>query len=435
MNFALRLGSLFLLILIGLPVSIRGQATERTLVIGDGSGSMQGFAKAASTRMSALFQLLVRNTDLGQLSVLSTNANTGAGSINPVAQSTHFGSAASYRGGTDLVYALQYIRRNTSQAVFVTDGMQSEGLYLKVKDELKQIAGEGWGIWVFAIKMPFDGLYDPEQQLNVDEAKPLIEQCVTKDDPSARVTFRTQKSTRYFNYAGLRPILVFTFAKNADAGRQVAQRIAQNLNADPQLPAQLVELTPLAYRGVDFKEPKRVSDYVRLDNSADKTVVTSDTVDGQRTKELQVPIAWLGQVQAVPQAYDEVPRWDANQPTWIEEEIQITDNADGDPQALGDIKIRFISELSWFRNNFCFLPFISCTSEKADPLNLTIWTEFAPSESAWWQDLNSDTSWQCPSRVYKFTELTTQLGQLAAERQTAAHKPKTKAVQLIIGPL
>jgi|GEM_PF-3182895 hypothetical protein len=435
MSFALRLRCLFLTISIGFAVSVSAETTDKTIVMGDGSGSMQGFAKAGSARMSALFQLLVRNTDLGQLSVLTTNSKTGTASINPVSQSNYFGSAASYRGGTDLVYALQHIRKNTSQAVFVTDGMQSEGLYLRVKDEIKQIAGEGWGIWLFAIKMPFDGLYDPEQQLNVEEAKPLIEQCITKDDPNAHITFRTQKSNRYFNYTGLRPILIFVFAKHADAGRQLTRRIEDNLKADPQFPTHVVELTPLFYRGVGFGDPKAVSDYVRLDNAADKSVVRSDTVDGQRTKELQVPIVWLDEAPTLSQAYDEVPRWDANKPTWIEEEIQTVDRTGTDPKAIGDMQIRFVSELSWFRNNFCFLPFISCVSEKTDLLNLTIWTEFAPSDSAWWQEMNTDTSWQCPSRVYKLSELTTQLGQMAVDNQTAAHKPKTRAIQLIVGPL
>jgi hypothetical protein len=434
MTSLLKVAFAFLLVTSLLAPRVSGETAGPTLIVGDGSGSMQGFANAGATRLSALFQLLFRNNDSAQLSILTSDGETKATRIANVPQSNFFASPANYHGGTDLIYALQYIHQNTTQAVLVTDGMQSEGMYLKVKEKLKQIANDGWGLWLFAIKLPFDGVYDPEQALNVAEAQPMIEQCIRTDDENARISLKKTNSNRYFNYKGIRPILILVLSKNADTGRQLAQKISENLNADPQLPARVVELAPLVYRGVGFAKLEAASDYVRIDNAADKIVIRSDTVDGQRTKEVNAPIVWLNPLPVINQAYEEVPRWNGDQPSWIEEELNVI-NDDADPEALGKIKVRFISELPWLRSTFCFLPLVSCTSEKPDLLNLTVWTEFAKSKSPWWEDMNTDTSWRCPSRVYKLTELTKDLGDLSVARYTVAHPPKIKALQLIVGPL
>jgi len=412
-----------------------GAQTGTTLILGDGSGSMQGFANAAAPRMSALFQLLVRNSDAPRLSVL-TMSRGGRSQIDDVAQSSAFGSKSRYQGNTDLVYAFRHIHQNEFQALLVTDGMQSEGMYLNVKDQLKQIVGDGWGVWLFAIKLPFDGVYDPEQQLNIQENKPVIEQCIKQDDPNANVTERKKESTRIFNYHGLRPLLIFVLAKTPDSGRQLTQRISANLNADPQLPAQVVELAPLVYRGVGFGDLQTITDYVRIEGSTERPIIHSDPL-GERTKEIHLPIVWKNPPAPLVQAYEEVPRWNPNQPSWIEEPLDVItdDRQAGNEESPGKIKIRFVSELPWLRSVLCNLPFIACRSENAELLNLTIWTEFTKPETLWWRDLNSDTSWQCPSRVYKLSDLTDELSELSVARQTAAHQPQTKSLQLIVAPL
>jgi hypothetical protein len=432
MKTLLKWGFSFLLIPV-LSVSIASSQTGyKTLILGDGSGSMQGFAKADANRLSALFQLLFRNSDLPQFGVLTIDKQTQATKVVSVPQSNFFASPANYRGGTNLVYALQNIHQNSYLSMFVTDGMQSEGMYVKVKDKLKQMASEGWGVWLFAIRLPFDGVYDPEQLITFEDARPMIEQCIQKDDPHAQITPRGASSNRLFNYKGLRPLLIFVFAKDAAVGRALAQKISFNLNADPQFPTQEVELSPLVYRGIDFSEAQPISDYIRLENSSDRVVIHSDTVDEQRIKEIVIPVAWMSDLPSIPQAYNEGPQWTPDQVSWIEDEPEII-NAEEEPP--GKIKVRFISELSWLRSTFCFLPFVSCTSEKSDMLNISIWTDFTKAQPAWWDEMNTDTSWQCPSRVYKLAELTKELGEISIERHKAAHPPKTKALKLIVGPV
>src|SRR5258708_5088977 len=142
---------LFILILVALPS--RSQASGSTIIIGDVSGSMKGFAKASASRLSALYQLLLRNAPQPQLKALRTE-------IVNVPQATFFSRQDSYRKNTDLVQALTFIHQQSDAAILVTDGMQSEGMYAGIKEQLHHMASEGWGVWLFALKIPFDGLID-----------------------------------------------------------------------------------------------------------------------------------------------------------------------------------------------------------------------------------------------------------------------------------
>ncbi len=402
---------------------------------------MKGFATASPNRLASLYHLLVTNIPGGRLEALSER-------LAPVADdsSRFFADGKSYRGDTDMVAALASIRERGRLSVLVTDGMQSEGKYLAVKSRLKEMAGEGWGIWLFAAYMQFDGGFDPEQKVDLDLLLPDIQACARADDPNAQVTLRKDPARRSYVYKGLRPLVVFLFSKDAGEGRQTALNLLRNLNADRQFLAdseprhspKVVELAPLAYRGIDASDAQKVdpADYVELETpSPEARAVRSYTVDGKRLKQVFMPVVWLGEEPPLPQAYDELARADAGQASWLSGEAAVEAAYEGqDPkQVSGNVRFEFVSEQSGLRSFFCFLPFISCREEKSDALAVTLWTEMQ-TKPGWWDELSADNSWQCPAKVYKLTDLTKEVAAESAARHTAAHPPKVISIKLIVAP-
>jgi hypothetical protein len=429
----IRVGLLFLTYMLAAD-SAGAQGGGQTFIIGDTSGSMQGYAKGAPTQLASLYQLLYRNTAAPQLATLTSDPKTGAARVNLVAKAAFFSAASQYRGNTDLVFALQHVQRQSGLSVFVTDGMQSGGTYLRVKDELLKMVQDGWGIWLLSIKLPFNGIYDPEQTIDLNTLGPSIQQCAQQDDPRAAIKYRPG-ANQFYTYTGLKPLLIFVLTKDTAAGREVTQRVDSNLKADPQYSAQVAELSPLFYRGLSFSAAQPVSDYIRLDENLDGVVIHSDTIDGQRIKEVVLPVVWQAGEPLVPQPFKELPTFaPPTSVSWVEEEPQaVADDSDPEgKQTPGRFRVRFVSELPWYRS-LCFLPLISCEEVKSESLNLQIWTEFREVEAPWWSQLNAENSYQCPTRVYKLTELARDLALAAKERLKPEDQKATKSLKLIIG--
>ena len=416
-----------LLLLILLTSPSRGQAVGNTLIIGDASGSMKGFAKASASRLSSLYQLLFRNAPQPQLKALTTN-------INSVPQANFFSKQDSYKKNTDLVQALTFIHQQSDAAILVTDGMQSEGMYAGIKDQLHQMASEGWGVWLFALKIPFDGLIDTEQDLNVNDMQPAIQQCLQQDDPPGEIKLRKGTVNRYYDYEGKRPLLIFILAKNTSAGREMAKKIRSNLEADPQFAPSMkvVELSPLEYRGLSVAEGQKVDDYLEIEVSPSAQTIHSDTVDEKRVKEVHIPIMWRANEPSMPQAYTENPQVDFNQTSWLEGEPEVVQE---DGPTAGHVVVKFVSELSWFHKHLYWLPFTSKHEVRSDPLSISVWTVFTKPEPAWWDEMNVDNSYQCPSRVYKLADLTKDVADVSVERHKAANPAATTEFRLIVGPL
>jgi hypothetical protein len=312
--------------------------------------------------------------------------------------------------------------------------MQSEGMYLGIKLHLKRMASEGWGIWLFGLDMPFDGVIDAEQPVDLTTFRQDIEACVRKHDPNSQVIIRPG-ANRFFEYRGLRTLLIFVFFKDASAGRQVAQRVFSNLQADPQFAprVKVAELAPLIRRGVDISEPEKadLSDYLQIDNfSSGSPIIRSDTADRKRIKGLRIPVVWRGDPSPIQQALVEVPKYDRVLPSWVNDErpVGIQPGQDAN-RVIDNIEIRIISDLPWYKR------WVSGRDEKSEVLNLTLWTEFVMPESGWWDNLNTDNSWQCPAKVYKLSELVKDVATVAAERHKANNPPKTVTFKLIVGPL
>jgi hypothetical protein len=415
-------------------LSSRAQQVGQTYLLGDTSGSMQGYAKGGPTQLASLYQLLYRNAAAPQLGALTSDPKTHAALVAPVASSSFFAAPAKYRGDTDLIFALQQLQKQGGVSVFVTDGMQSGGTYLKVKEELLKMVRDSWGIWLVSVKLPFKGIYDPEQTIDLDVLEPSIQQCAQSDDPHAVVTHKPG-SKRIYSYEGAKPLLLFVLTKDAKLGRDLAQRLDFNLKADPQYSAQVAELAPLFYRGLSFSTAQPVSDYVRLDESPNGVIIHSDPIDGKRIKELAVPVLWQAGEPPIMQPFKESPAFSPPElVSWVEEVPQTVPD-ENDPQGKqtpGRFRVQFVSELHWYRR-LCFLPFIACEEMKTEPLNLQVWTEFDEVPSPWWATLNAENSYQCPTRIYKLTELAHDLAQAAKERLKLDERKATKSLRLIVG--
>jgi len=411
----------------------RAQGAGPTFILGDTSGSMKGYVKGGASRLAALYQLLYRNAEAPRLAAL-TSDRAGAARIAEVAQSAHFGLPGTYRGETDLVLALQEVQRRGGTGVLVTDGMPSGGTYLRVKEEMLRMVRGGWGVWLTSVRLPFDGTIDPEQMLDLDAIHEHITRCAREDDPRSEVTY-ARGANRFYNFAGQRPLLIFVLTRDPAAGRELTLRLDANLKADPQYSSQTAELSPLFYRGLAFAPAQTVSDYVRLDDGAEALAIRSDTVDGNRTKEVFLPVLWRAGEPPVAQPFKEVPVFPPPEVvSWVEEEVVAVAD-ESDPQGLrtpGRIRVPFVSEKPWYRG-LCFLPIISCDDVKSEALNLVLWTEFKESEPQWWNALNADNSYQCPTRVYKLAELARDLAQAAKERIKPEEQKTTKAVTLVVG--
>lgn len=416
--------------------SLRAQEGANTLILGDTSGSMKGYSKAGGNKLAALYQLLYRNAATPQLAALTSDSKSGQARVDTVAKAAFFSSQANYRGETDLVFALQHIQKHNGLTVFVTDGMQSGGTYLRVKNELLNMVRDGWGLWLLALKLPFDGVYDPEQTIDLEVVGPSIQECARQDDSHASVSFK-KGSNRFYNYAGLKPLLFFVLTKDATAGRELVQRLDFNLKADPQYSVNAAELAPLFYRGLSFAATQPASDFVHIDEAPSGVLIRSDPLDGVRVKEVIVPVIWQAGEPLVSQPFKESPSFSPPETVaWIEEEPQaVADDSDPEgKQTPGRFKVRFVSELPWYRK-LCFLPFISCADVKSEALTLQVWTEFHELEAPWWTSLNVDNSYQCPNRVYKLAELAHDLAKAAKERIKPEERKTVKSLRLVVGPL
>jgi hypothetical protein len=235
----------------------------------------------------------------------------------------------------------------------------------------------------------------------------------------------------------MKPLLLFILTKDIQAGRELTQKLDFNLKSDPQYSSQVAELSPLFYRGLGFAPTQPVSDYIRLEEAADQVVIRSDTVDGQRIKEVDVPVTWLAGEPPLPQPFAETPTYSPpGTVSWIEDEPQVT-TEENDPEGKqpGRFKVMFVSEISTLRRIFCILPFVSCESAKSDALKLEVWTMFQETQSPWWASINTDNSYECPSRVYKLTELARDLAQAAKERINPESRKVVKTLKLIVGPV
>lgn len=409
------------------------QIPSQPLVIGDLSGSMRGFADASGNSIGSLYQILVMNIPAAQLWGLRTSST-------PVPQNrnTFFAAARNYGGDTDLANAIGNIRENHQLAVLVTDGLQSEAKYLSIKDQLSKTVTAGWGLWLIEVDLPFRGIYDTEMAIDLQGLKPSIEACAQSRDKQARVTLKP-KSDRIYEYAGSRPLLMFVFSKDTNAGRQLTEKLISNITADKRFAPRAVEIAPLIYRGVQFVEPVLgdPSDYMRVDNfSTGTAIIHSDTADAKRTKDLVLPIAWSADPPSLPQVFDEKANYDFEQCSWLHQDPRDEPTAaDQDARITGNVRFTIISELSWFRSHFCWFPGFSCSEEKSGALNLVASTEFEPTPNQWWTELSTDTSWECPNKVFKLSELVKDVASEAVKHHQQQRKDNNVTFKLVVGPL
>jgi hypothetical protein len=412
------------------------QAISQPSIIGDLSGSMRGFAEASGTSLGNLYQILVINIPTAQLKGLKTRVDQV-----PQNQARFFAMTKNYGGDTDLADAIKVVRENNQQAVLVTDGMQSRDMYLGVKEQLGKMAEDGWGIWLLELDLPFHGVYDTEMPVDLNTLQASIEECARKRDPQAQVTVQ-KNSERLYDYKGTRPLLIFVFSRDAAQGRPMAQKILSNVKADPRFSPRVVELAPLTYRGIEFAEPQPgdAADYLRVDDFATgNPIIHSDPADEKRVKDLILPIVWSAEPPPLPQVFDETSNYDVNvnQCSWLyDEPADEPLSADQDPRRVtGIVRIRLISEVSWLRSHLCWIPGISCSEEKSDLLKFSAASEFTPVENGWWDELSTDTSWECPNKVFKLSELVKDVAANAVKRHQEDRRDRKLSFKLIVGPL
>ena len=421
-------------LIIPLGAIAHAQPGGQPLIIGDMSGSMRGFAEASGTALGNLYQILVINIPSSQLKGL----RTGVEQV-PQNQSRFFAAARNYGGDTDLANAIRSVRETYQQAILVTDGMQSQDMYLGIKDELTKMASDGWGIWLLELDLPFHGIYDTEMPVDLNTLQPGIRDCARKRDPQAQVVPK-KGSQRIYDYKGNRPLLMFVFSRDPTTGRTLTEKILSNVKSDRRFSPQVVEIAPLIHRGVEFSEPRAgdAADYIRVDGfTTGAPTIRSNMADGKRIKDLILPIVWSHEPPPLPQVFNETPNYDVAACSWVEDEPADEPlSTEQDPQKVtGNVRIRFISEVSWFRNHFCWIPRFSCSEEKSDQLNFSAASEFFPVERAWWSELSSDTSWECPNKVFKLSELVTDVAAIAVQRHQETSNQQKLSFRLVVGPL
>jgi hypothetical protein len=417
-----------------------GLATGKTIVVGDVSGSMAGFAKASPRQLQTLYSVYVRNAKTLDAEVVlarmpadkELGPSSGLYRTIPINNFSAFTDSKKYPG---LVTPLaEMIRAGAEQfetTVIVTDGLQSENLYLQLGESLREQAMKHMGIWLLLLPLNFSGQIDAEQPLIAENHLPKIEACL--NDQSQTVSIHASKP-RTIEFSGRRALLSLIISRDVEYGRELVKSIYRDLGAEA-LRAEWLELSPIHSRGYRVEDPSASgigASFLRLPSGEGK--VLADPDDGGPLKSFRVPIRWNAPAADIPQPASEL--WGLAKeasPEWARLELprQVTTPAtENEP---GSLDLWVNAERTWGEWFANLLPFSGSSAVRDAPLKFHVESQLSYVGDGWWSEWSSDTSWRCPQKVYKLSDLVANVAGASISNRNAAARRDGQSIHLQIG--
>lgn len=318
-----------------------------------------------------------------------------------------FASPATYTGQTTPIADVISGKSNEYPTIYIlTDGIESDNMYLRLQESMSQLARQGWGIWIVLFPMEFDGNLDIEQPLMPDVHLPEINQCIHAQDPTWQVSVKPG-AERSIGFKGRRGLLLFILAKDVGNGRKQVELLSNDLRAELNT-TEIVELAPLYARQYTVNPIERKSlgiDVVPGENLIHRIVADPD--NGEPFKELGLGVKWVNPPAVFPQPVKEQWALAKQLPDWADLKIVTSDK---DP---GGLNLAVNAERSWIE---WIWSFVSKPSVRSNSLKFTVTSEFKPVEGGWWQNWSGDTTWRCPQKVFKLNNLVTEVSEAARQR-------------------
>jgi hypothetical protein len=403
-----------------------GPSSAQPLIIGDDSGSMRGFANRAPQALETVFRVLCWSSNTNRLARMSN-----LGSSLHISQAKQFGNPQSYASPTTaLAESIRYASSGEDWSVIVTDGLESDNLYLHVQGELVRLADEGWGIWLLLLSVPFDGRVDLEQPLLPDRHLTPMRNCALSANPSWTVQ-QIPNAVRTVRFTGERPLLIFVFDKRPNEVRAWVSRVQAELSRQVAR-TEAVELSPLYQRhySVQNADYKSLGVSVTRPSGNSPQRIVADPDDGEKLKKLLFPIAWVNPPSGIAQPFEE--QWDLlreSVPSWASLSIIPPKDAAADPGALSLL----VDSDPSLKEKFSRLLSRAPVVRTDDPIRFSIVSTLRKPSPGWWKSWHSDTTWECLHKVFKLNDLVETVAMTARARRMKATPPGSLQFQLQIG--
>jgi hypothetical protein len=416
-----------LVALCAMTLAAQGQSSE-TLIVGDTSGSLKGFAVQAPKQVETMYRILIRNTVGGRLSRMTETPQPVSVSMENVGI---FARPSTYTGQTTpLVGTITKTTTDYTSVFILTDGMESDNLYLQLQETVASLAQTGWGIWIILMPLPFNGRYDLEQPLNPEMHLEKMVSCVHQRNAAWQVSL-VRNANRTIQFRGERPLLIFAFDKNPDQGRQRVINVVRELERELRRP-EVVELSPLHLREFTIArfEPKTLGVQVLDSVENGPRRVIADPEDGGPIKRLTVHLSWKRPESSVPQPFQEQWLLSRTRKTeWGELLINKATNLAASPGSLSLTIDSEIGLLESIGHLFSRGPIV-----RDSMLQFRISSILRNPIEGWWNDWNSETTWECPHKAFKLASLIARISTVARDRIMKEPPEERATLKLQIGP-
>lgn len=407
--------------------SVQAQSRD-FLIVGDLSGSVQGFARKSPKQMETIFRVLYTTSTSSQLARMPGERDVVQ--LIGLDRVSLFANPNSYKGQTTpLAETIKRATASYASVGIVTDGMQSDNLYMQLQQAIVPLAQEGYGVWILLLSLPFEGKYDLEQPLNAKEQYDEMLACVKQQNSSWNVSI-DPKARHTIEFAGERPLLLLLFDRDPVHGREHALSIASGIENNVKRKPEIVELSPLYLREyvTEALEPKTLGVTVVSGEGTSKRIVT-DPQEGGSTKTLIVRLAWKREQRTISQPFEE--QWTLSRTkrtAWSDVQILKGGGSDKSP---GSLKLVINSDLTWgewFWHLFSRGPVM-----RDQPFEFSIGSAVDQPVDGWWNQWNEDTTWKCPQKVFKLKSLVERIAIIARDRITGNPPHETHTLKLQVG--
>lgn len=417
------------------------QNKNEVLIVGDVSGSMQGFALASPRKLETIYQIMVRNskglstsTLIGKMPGKDSNGNFVPVQNIPDGNISIFSNTRTYVGQvTPLAEVINQKTSEQSSVMLLTDGVESDNLYLRLQEALIQLTKEGWGIWILLLPLEFDGKLDIEQPIIPELHLPQITECIKNQGAQASIN---PKATRTLELKGTRALLLFVLEKDVNLGRQRVELLYRDFLSELS-ESHAVEISPLYLREYTVTSVTPKSLGVQHQLSGAQTIagavqsehkIVADPDDGEIFKNLHIELMWRQAPGKFPQSIEE--KWLLNKELsdWSSLQIQQSTDPESSP---GSLSLTINSERTWIEWLGSF--FSSNPSVRDDALGFTISSNLNQTSTGWWYQWDSDTTWRCPQKVFKLESLITRVSETARERRMQSPPREIHKFKLQIG--
>ncbi len=397
------------------------------LIIGDLSGSVRGFAKKSPKQVETLYRVLYTSSSRAQLARMPGERDVVQ--LIPFDRVGIFANQNSYTGQTTPLS--ETIKRATAtyeSVVIVTDGMESDNLYLQVQESITSLAQGGWGVWLLLLPLPFEGKYDLEQPVNAEEQYQDMTACVKQQDPSWSVSI-DPRARRTIEFRGDRALLLFLFERDPERGRGHAKALAKSVGDNLKRTPELAELSPLYLREYQTERVESTTLGTGLVEGNIKKVI-ADPNEGGVQKRLLFHLAWKRSEEHITQPFEE--QWALSRTkraNWANLQILKVAESDKSP---GQLSLVVNSELTWgewFRHIFSSGPVM-----RDDVFEFSVGSTLSDQRVAgWWNEWNADTTWRCPQKVFKLKLLVERISDVARDKIIQNPPRETTTLKLQIG--